>query len=102
MPPLPRGEAAAPRLRPGDQGEPHLQHAPGPRRDLGRRARRLYRPGAGAGEGSMRGLDGEERVGGVNGNKKKTLIPTFSRKREKEHADAGSTFTLSRLRERAG
>ena len=44
MPPLHRGEAAAPRLRPGDQGQPHLQHAPGPRRDLGRRAPGLYRP----------------------------------------------------------
>jgi hypothetical protein len=36
-------------------------------------------------------------------NKNKTLIPTFSRKREKGPAGAGLCFlTLSRLRERAG
>ena len=46
-------EAAAPRLRPGDQGEPHLQHAPGARRHLGRRARRLYRPRPRAGQGRL-------------------------------------------------
>jgi hypothetical protein len=33
---------------------------------------------------------------------KKTLIPTFSRKREKGRAGAGLFFPLSRLRERAG
>ena len=39
--------------------------APGPRRDLGRRAPGLYRPGPRPGEGRLPGLDGEERVGGV-------------------------------------
>jgi hypothetical protein len=91
MPPLHRRRPAAPRLRPGDQGEPHLQHAAGPRRDLGRRAPGLYRPGARPGERRLRGLDGEERVGGVRGNKKKTLIPTFSREREK--GCAGASFS---------
>ena len=33
--------------------------------------------------------------------KKKTLIPTFSRKREKGHSGV-ALLTLSRLRERAG
>ena len=41
-------------------------------------------------------------MGGVTGNRKKTLIPTFSRRREKGPAGAGLHFTLSRLRERAG
>ena len=38
------GEAADPRLRAGDQGEPRVQHAPGARRDQRRRAPGLHRP----------------------------------------------------------
>src|SRR3954454_7076552 len=69
MPPLPRREATAAGLRPGDQGEPHLQHAAGARRDLGRRARRLYRPGPRPRQGRLRRLDGAERVVGGEGGR---------------------------------
>src|SRR6478609_4877016 len=65
MPPLHRRRPAAPRLRPGDQGQPHLQHPAGARRDLGGRTRGLYRPGTRSGQGRLRGLDGKERVGRV-------------------------------------
>ena len=40
----------------------------------------------------MRGLDGEERVDGVR-EEKKTLIPTFSRNREKGRTGAGLFFS---------
>ncbi len=57
----------APRLRPVHQGEPPVQPARRPRRDLGHRAPGLHRPGARAGQGLRRRLRrrrGRARVSG--------------------------------------
>src|SRR3546814_2802820 len=62
---LPGREAAASRLRTGDQGEPCLQPAASARGDLGRRAAGVYRPRARSRQGKLPGVDGKERVGGV-------------------------------------
>ena len=55
--------AGAAGLRPVHQGQPPLQPAGRPRRHQRDRAGRLYRPGAGAGEGLLRGLVGRGAVG---------------------------------------
>src|SRR3546814_10987762 len=62
---LPGREAAASRLRTGDQGEPCLQPAASARGDLGRRAAGVYRPRARSRQGKLPGVAGKERVGGV-------------------------------------
>src|SRR5665213_3244334 len=56
MPRAQRKGAALAGLRPMRQGEPLLQSARCARRDLGDRARLLYRPRAGAGQILLRGL----------------------------------------------
>ena len=64
---------------------------------------RSQRPRDVAGEGADVGALGDGGGEGDGRKKNKTLIPTFSREREKERAGAVPTsFTLSRLRERAG
>src|ERR1700754_419443 len=93
MPPLHRGEAAAPRLRPGDQGEPHLQHAAGAGRDLGRRAPGLYRPRPRPREGRLHGLDGKERVGGMSDFLLELLSEEIpARMQDKARADLARLF----------
>ena len=59
----PRRETPDPRLRTGDQGQPRLQPAAGPRRHLGRRTPGLHRPRPRPGEGQLPGVDGQDTGG---------------------------------------
>src|SRR3546814_1197996 len=65
MPRRRRREAPAPSVRPGYQGQPPLQHAPGKGRHLRRRAPGLYRPRPRPDKERRHRLDGKERMGGV-------------------------------------
>src|SRR3954451_7086763 len=57
-----RAQAADPRLRAGDQGQPRVQHAAGPRRDQRRRASGLHWPRPRPVESRLRRLAGADRL----------------------------------------
>src|SRR5688572_8867445 len=94
MPYLPRPKAAASGLRPGNQGQPHLQHAAGAGRDLRRRTPGLYRPRPRSGERRLRRLDGKERVGSVSDFLLELLSEEIpARMQAKAEADLARLFT---------
>src|SRR3954468_934374 len=57
-----RAQAADPRLRAGDQGQPRVQHAAGPRRDQRRRASGLHWPRPRPVESRLRRVAGADRL----------------------------------------